>query len=174
MTFEQFIEAKLPTLDQSVPISLLKEVWDAAQNALLQEAIRSVIKGKEVPCVVISREELAEMDKDLAGLRVWLDDVRKMPEGYDVHVKTAEDAIKLIAEGRVSFMSFDYDLGFDMTLLASRPSLTGLDVAKYVEDGAAKGTIARFKWAVHSMSLEGAHQIKLTLRNADKFWDQAK
>ena len=104
-------------------------------------------------------------------LRVWLDDVRPMPkEGFDVHVKTAADAIALIESGRVAFMSFDHDLGFDLTIMACRNEPTGYDVAKVVERLAAEGKIQQFGWAVHSMNPTGADLIEMALQQADKFW----
>lgn len=44
-------------------------------------------------------------------MRVWLDDERPMPLGFDVHVKTADEAIKLLANGQVKVISLDHDLG---------------------------------------------------------------
>jgi hypothetical protein len=106
-------------------------------------------------------------------LRVWLDDVRPMPkEGFDVHVKTAEEAMELIQSGQVAFMSFDHDLGFDRKTMMSDPNAkTGYDVAKLVERLAFDGKLTRFEWAVHSMNPEGAHNIEMAMQQADKFWN---
>ena len=38
-------------------------------------------------------------------INVWLDDERPMPAGYDVHVKTAEEAIDLLKTGNVHKIS---------------------------------------------------------------------
>jgi hypothetical protein len=47
-------------------------------------------------------------------VRVWLDDVRKAPEGW-VHVKTPEEAIDLLRSGEVEEISLDHDLGLATT-----------------------------------------------------------
>lgn len=44
-------------------------------------------------------------------MKVWLDDIRKMPARFDRHVKTAQEAIELLETGLVTFISFDHDLG---------------------------------------------------------------
>jgi hypothetical protein len=44
-------------------------------------------------------------------MNIWLDDERPMPAGFDVHVKTAKDAIALLAQGNVTLISLDHDLG---------------------------------------------------------------
>ncbi len=44
-------------------------------------------------------------------MKVWPDDERPMPDGYDVHVRTASEAIDLLKTGQVTRMSLDHDLG---------------------------------------------------------------
>jgi hypothetical protein len=95
-------------------------------------------------------------------MKVWLDDTRKKPANYDVHVKTAEDAISLLKTGQVKVMSFDHDLGSIET--------TGYDVAKYVSQEAYHGRMAPFGWTVHSANPVGRSNIIATLQQADKWW----
>lgn len=45
------------------------------------------------------------------AVSVWLDDVRPMPDTYDVHVRTAEQVIDLVKTGFVYCLSLDNDLG---------------------------------------------------------------
>lgn len=58
-------------------------------------------------------------------LRVYLDDERKMPADYDVHISTAEEAIALIEKGEVEYISLDNDLGEGKT--------EGKKVAQFIE-----------------------------------------
>lgn len=110
-------------------------------------------------------------------LKVWLDDCRPMPknEGYDVHVKTAKDAIALVEANRVAYLSFDHDLGYDIvTGMTDCNAGTGYDVAKVVERLAAEGKIEPFEWFVHSMNPTGADNIVAAMRKAEEFWGVAK
>ena len=43
-------------------------------------------------------------------LKIWLDDVRKAPEGW-TWVRTSDEAIGLLQDRRVSEISLDHDLG---------------------------------------------------------------
>jgi hypothetical protein len=66
-------------------------------------------------------------------MRVWLDDLRPMPEGYDTHVKTAWEAIELLKTGKVTAISLDNDLGDDERFGQ------GYDVAKWLEEAYLTG-----------------------------------
>lgn len=143
----------------------LKGFWLAAQKSMLSSAVEGLRAVSPVPLVVIEKAEEAML------MRVWLDDVRPMPkEGFDIWVKTAEEALELIESGQVSFMSFDHDLGFNMKTMRCDNVKSGYDVAKRVEQLAAEGTLRRFGWAVHSMNPTGADNIEMALKAADRFW----
>jgi hypothetical protein len=43
-------------------------------------------------------------------MKLWLDDARPAPQGW-VHVKTVQDAQRLLASGKVTHASLDHDLG---------------------------------------------------------------
>jgi hypothetical protein len=43
-------------------------------------------------------------------MRVWLDDVRQMPFGYDAWAKTADEAITALRDHDVDHISLDHDL----------------------------------------------------------------
>ena len=94
-------------------------------------------------------------------MRVWLDDVRPMPEGFDLHVMDAVAAIAALRTGKVTFMSFDHDLGKDDT---------GYTVAKWIEEEAQAGRIPRLFWQIHSANPVGQKNMEAALTNADKFW----
>lgn len=96
-------------------------------------------------------------------MRLWLDDVRPMPEGFDYHCLTAKDAIYCVEKCAVYSISFDHDLG-------EPENGTGYDVAKAIEAGAANGTIPRMTWAIHSANPVGRKNIEAAMKSAERFW----
>lgn len=95
-------------------------------------------------------------------MHVWLDDERQMPQGYDVHVRTAPEAISLLAKGIVKFISLDHDLG--------EGAGTGYEVAKWIEQNAFEGTLTPVTWSVHSANTVGRQNMIAALKNANRFW----
>lgn len=95
-------------------------------------------------------------------MRIWLDDERPMPLGYDVHCKTAEDAKALIGFGKVTYVSFDHDLG---------DGQSGYELASWIEQEAAHGRLSRIWWDVHSANPSGAANIKRAMERADRWWE---
>lgn len=96
------------------------------------------------------------------GVRMWLDDERPMPKGFDVHVRTAEEAIKMLKTGVVYEASLDHDLGTG--------SGTGYDVAKFIEEGAFQGSLMPMVISVHSANPVGVKNIRNCIKNANRFW----
>lgn len=94
-------------------------------------------------------------------MRVWLDDERPMPSGFDVHVKTAKALLALLYRGTVNFVSFDHDLG---------TGPTGYDAAKEIERAAFKGTIKPPEFDVHSANPVGAQNIIQAMHSAHIWW----
>jgi hypothetical protein len=43
-------------------------------------------------------------------MKLWLDDMRKPPFGYDLVAKTADECIQMIKDHRVEHVSLDHDL----------------------------------------------------------------
>jgi len=99
------------------------------------------------------------LDRKVGIMRVWLDDERNMPQGYDVHVKTASEAIKLIKTGQVTAISLDHDLG-------AEENGTGYDVAKYILEQAFLDTIPRIRCKLHTMNPVGRENMAAALRQA--------
>lgn len=97
------------------------------------------------------------------GRRLWLDDERPMPEGFDLHVRTAPEAIAEIRKGGVSMASLDHDLGGEQ-------NGTGYDVAKYIEEAAFNGGLLPIDIRVHSANPVGRSNIERCVHNARKFW----
>ena len=103
-------------------------------------------------------------------MRLWLDDIRPSPPGFDVHVKTAPDAIRFLESGKIDEVSLDHDLGE-----GDDPEVdvgTGYDVAVWIEAKAHDGTLPRLVWNVHSANPVGRQKMEIALQNADRFWGE--
>lgn len=100
-------------------------------------------------------------------MKVFLDDVREPPqeEGPWVIVRSAKEAVKVLKTGKVTFLSFDHDLGgfFD-----------GGTVAKWIEKAAYEGRIPPLDWQIHSANPVGGKRIFHAMGAAEKFWAKAK
>ena len=102
------------------------------------------------------------------GVKLWLDDIREVPEGW-VWFKTAEEAIEALKSGLYTEISFDHDLGdeFGLDTLG-----TGYSVAVWIEEMAWLGQINRLRWHIHSANPVGRRNIEFAMRNADIFWNE--
>ena len=98
-------------------------------------------------------------------MKVWLDDERPMPDFFDTHVKTADEAIELIKTGNVEVISLDHDLA-----AVGVDAKTGYDVAKFIEQYAYEGG-ERMTIMVHTQNPVGRKNICMACQNAYKFWD---
>lgn len=98
-------------------------------------------------------------------IKVWLDDVRPMPQGFDVNPQTAQDCIAILQSGKVSMISLDHDLG-------PEEAGTGYDVAKWIEENAFFKTLAKVQWKIHSDNPVGIQNMKKALQSADRFWSR--
>jgi len=99
-------------------------------------------------------------------MQLWLDDIRDpkdhgRPEA--VWVKTAEEALVILREGNVTFISFDHDLGTE---------LDGHDVATEIELLVYEGKISMPGWAVHSANPVGEAEITAAMKSAERFSTQ--
>ena len=95
-------------------------------------------------------------------MRVYLDDVRKMPEEYDVLVKSAGEAIELLKTGKVTEISLDFDLGIGVE--------TGYAVAKWIEENAVSGQLDKIRVRLHTLSYDGKLMMQECLRNSHRAW----
>lgn len=94
-------------------------------------------------------------------MKVWLDDARELPVGYDRHAHNYDEAITALKTGDVTFISFDHDLGgqYDNDGLFYAEEKTGYDVAKSMVEMTLDGKIKMPQWAVHSMNPAGRARI---------------
>jgi len=96
--------------------------------------------------------------------RVWLDDLRPTPAGYTHTCRTAKEAIALLSNKQVEFISLDHDLG-------PPEAGTGYEVATFIERAAYFNEIPPLKWQIHSANSVGIMKMKVALDNADKFFE---
>jgi len=106
-------------------------------------------------------------------VKLWLDDERDPSspmiqarfgaDGDEIWVKTALVAIQYLQQGNVVSISLDHDLG-------PASAGTGMDVAKWIEEQAFRGTLPKLDWSVHSMNPVGAKNMKKALKKANEFW----
>jgi hypothetical protein len=97
-------------------------------------------------------------------MKLWIDDYRPMPEGFDCHAHNAAEAILAFASGEVTHASFDYHLGGDDHYDS------GWGIAAFVARQAYANNIPRFTWKIHSDSAEGALAIRQVMEQAEKHW----
>lgn len=95
-------------------------------------------------------------------MKLYLDDVRKCPDGFFL-CRTAEDAIQIIDYGEVVYISFDHDLGGDVT---------GYDVAKHIEEEVAAGNISCPDWDIHSSNPVGRKNIQAAMISAKRLGEE--
>lgn len=102
-------------------------------------------------------------------MKLYLDDIRATPDHFDIRAYTATEAISLLKEGKITFISLDHDLDCEGELDILDTG-TGYDVACWIEKAAAEGTLPRIGWAVHSMNPSGAMRIRQAMLSAERFW----
>ena len=96
-------------------------------------------------------------------VRLWVDDQREPPSGFNAHAKTYEQAINCLKTGKVVVISLDHDLSEEKS---------GYDIASWIEDQAFFGDddIPPLEWSVHSTDSFGRSRIIKALQNADMLW----
>jgi hypothetical protein len=95
-------------------------------------------------------------------MKIWLDDIRPMPSGYDVHCHTVKEAIAFLKTGLVTQISLDNDLG---------PGVTeGRKLAKWIEGQARTGKLPRLKCYIHTSNLIASIEMSDAIINAETYW----
>ena len=96
-------------------------------------------------------------------IRLWLDDMRPMPPGFNRHAKSVEEALPYLNSDLVE-IGFDHDLG-PKELFGD-----GYEIAKLVEQMAFEGTLPRIKWSIQSDNGPGRENIRRAMESAERFW----
>lgn len=97
-------------------------------------------------------------------MKLWLDDIRPMPEGYDVHVTTAQEAISFLETHNVTEISLDHDLG-------PEEAGTGYSVACWIEYAAFKSLCKPIVMHIHSANPVGMERMSKAIKNACRYWN---
>lgn len=100
-------------------------------------------------------------------VKLWVDDVRQIPDDYHIWCKNARQTIAFLITNTIVEISLDHDLGDD-------DQGTGYDIACWIEKQAYEGTLKKLKWNIHSANPIGRGRITQALRNADKYWNIQK
>ena len=102
-------------------------------------------------------------------MRIWLDDIRKMPDSFDIWFKSGQDLVDYIKSGDpVTFISFDHDLSFKHYFgLNPFHKLTGYVICPCQ---IFSTMIKRFEWAIHSANPIGAKRIEWAMTKANRYW----
>ena len=97
--------------------------------------------------------------------KVWLDDLRPMPDGYDFHAKTAWEAIDMLDTDKVTDISLDHDLG------RLKKCGTGYDVACHIENRAYYGKPLP-NWKLHTANPVGEENMRRCLESAERIYNE--
>jgi hypothetical protein len=103
-------------------------------------------------------------------MRVFLDDVRPTPEGWE-RCYTPEEVIDLLRSGRVTRISLDHDLGL---LTEEGRERTGYDVLLWIEQQVATGH-AEFpipEIEIHSANSVGRRRMEQAIRSIQRLASQ--
>lgn len=92
-------------------------------------------------------------------MRLYLDDIRPTPIGYDTRAYTAAEAIEFLKTGEVTTISFDHDLG-------PATAGTGYDVARWIEEQCHTTNFKCPDWHIHSANPVGAGNIDVAMKSA--------
>jgi hypothetical protein len=97
-------------------------------------------------------------------VRVYLDDMRPVPDGW-VGVRWPDEAIALLATGRVTDLSLDHDLGDDARG-------TGYTVVLSVEEAVATRGFRPPRITVHTANPSARQKMLLGVRNIERLADR--
>lgn len=95
-------------------------------------------------------------------IRLWLDDLREPPSGYDYHARSVAEAMTILMSGTVGHISFDHDLG---------DKQDGYLLALWIERAAYYGNLPALTWEIHSMNPAGSENIRAAMEKADGYWN---
>ncbi len=95
------------------------------------------------------------------GIRLWVDPVREMPEGFDARARTVIETLGYLQTGLVSYISLNHSAG---------DGRTTRDIALWIREQAFLGDLPRLSWEVNAEKPESASGIIRTLQGADECW----
>jgi hypothetical protein len=97
-------------------------------------------------------------------MKIWLDDIRPPPDDSWTHVKLPYRAMQLLKEKKVEEVSFDHDLGTE---------LSGYDVISWLEFmHRTKHTPVPEKLHCHSDNPPGRQRIEMVIQQLREFQEE--
>lgn len=96
---------------------------------------------------------------------LYMDDERVTPAGFEVRTYTAPETIERLKVGDITGCSLDHDLGEYLSDAGD-----GYDVACWIEEQAANGSLGRITCMVHSANPSGASKMRAAILSAERFW----
>jgi hypothetical protein len=116
-------------------------------------------------------------------MKVWLDDLRPIPDEFTVWVRNAKDCVSILSTGKVELISLDHDLETDAYITDWKMGMgpdgreissegTGMEVVEYILQKAQEGFLKRLKWRVHTANVYRGPIMKDMLKYADSVWDR--
>jgi len=139
-----------------------EKAWEKVTGKDGEREIKKIIVDPNRQLSAFGKLANQRESQEFSGLRLWVDDERPLPNGFDLRVETAGEAIRILSKGGVSIVSLDHDLG--------EGGGTGYEVAKYMEEAAFHGRIPYVEAQVHSANPVGAANIRRCITNANKYW----
>jgi hypothetical protein len=91
-------------------------------------------------------------------MKIWLDKTRPMPRNYDIHVKTAVEAIKVLKNEEVRQISLG-EANEDV-----------YKVTKWIAENAYHGRLRPLGWSIHAVDPTACKIMTNMLRMADTYW----
>lgn len=101
----------------------------------------------------------------MSGKWLYLDDERATPPGFEVRTYTAPETIERLKVGDITGCSLDHDLGEYLNDVGD-----GYDVACWIEEQAANGSLSRITCVVHSANPSGASRMRAAILSAERYW----
>jgi len=101
-------------------------------------------------------------------VKLYIDDTRCLPEGYDILARTYDAAQAILITGRVTEVSFDHDLG------DPHPMKNGYELAKWMVCQVMNGRMKLPACRVHSANPVGAENIRKYLIGYEKNFSEGE
>ncbi len=102
---------------------------------------------------------------------LYMDDERNTPLGYNIRTYTAPETIERLKVGDITGCSLDHDLGEAIDSNGHSNNIgDGYDVACWIEESAANGTLKRITCMVHSANPSGASKMRAAILSAERHW----
>lgn len=95
------------------------------------------------------------------GIRLWVDPVGDMPQGFNAQARNVTETLKYLRSGMVSSICLNHSSG-DVKM--SR------DIALWIREQAFLGDLPRLNWTVNADEPESVSGIIRALQSAEEHW----